>query len=239
MRFAPLAAALLGALLLAPAVAPAQDTQSDKGKLSYALGYRTGMDLANVIAAGEQVDMQTFIAALQDAAAGRDPKVQAAQLQAALEAMQARADQRAKSEFETQTTEAKRNSEAYLARNRTQPNVRTTPSGLQYRIIQAGNGPVPTAASSVQISYRSSLHDGTVVADTATLSAGSANAAPVTIPMAEVQMKGLREALLMMPSGSRWELVIPAEIGAGTTPDAGVLANQVLIFDLTLVGIAR
>ena len=203
MKLRLLAAATLAALAFAAGTAAAQDTTSEKGKLSYALGYSTGQDIARMVKRGEQADMATLIKAMQDAAAGKEPAVAGEQLQAAIDNMQRREMARAKAEFDKLSADNKTKSEAFLARNRTAPGVKVLPSGLQYRVIDAGSGPKPTQASEVQVQYKTSLPDGQTIADT-TQSVNGQPAAPLTVKISEVQMKGLREALLNMPAGSRW-----------------------------------
>ena len=90
MKMHLLALATAVSLFALPAVATAQDTTSDKGKTSYALGYRAGLDIANVLASGEQLDMQIVLKGFQDAAAQKDPAVRAEQLGAAMQALQTR-----------------------------------------------------------------------------------------------------------------------------------------------------
>ncbi|ODS62475.1 MAG: hypothetical protein ABS41_09570 [Arenimonas sp. SCN 70-307] len=217
--------------------ATAQDTTSEKGKLSYALGYSTGQDMARLIKRGEQFDMATFMKAVQDATAGKEPVVPRDQLQVAVDSMQRREMARAKAEFDKVSADNKTRSEAFLARNRGTPGVQVLPSGLQYRVIEAGSGPRPTQASEVQVQYKTTTPDGQVIADTGQPMAGQP-AGPLTIRISEVQMPGLREALLSMPAGSRWEVVLPANLAAGTDQDAGRLVNQALVFDLRLLSVS-
>lgn len=217
--------------------ATAQDTTSDKGKLSYALGYSTGQDIARMLKRGEQFDMATFMKAVEDATAGKEPAVPRDQLQAAVDNMQRRELARARAEFDKVAADNKTRSEAFLARNRSAPGVQVLPSGLQYRVIEAGSGPRPTQASEVKVQYKTTTPDGQVIADTGQPVAGQPGG-PLTIRISEVQMAGLREALLSMPAGSLWEVVLPANLAAGTDQNAGRLVNQALVFDLTLVSVS-
>ena len=236
MKLRLLAAATLAALALTAGTVAAQDTTSDKGKLSYALGYSTGQDIARMVKRGEQVDMATMIKAMQDAAAGKEPAVARDQLQAAVDNMQRREMARAKAEFDKVSADNKTKSEAFLARNKTAPGVKVLPSGLQYRVIENGSGAKPTQASEVQVQYKTSLHDGQTIADT-TQPVNGQPGGPLTVKISEVAMPGLREALLNMTAGSRWEVVLPANLAAGTGQDAGRLVNQALVFDLKLVSV--
>src|SRR5690606_29054305 len=93
-----LLAASLAALILVSATASAQDTSSERGKLSYAIGFNTGVELAELAARGEAVDVNTVIKAIQDAYAKKQPAVPVEELKTAVENMQKR--QQAKMEAE-------------------------------------------------------------------------------------------------------------------------------------------
>lgn len=232
-----LLAAAVFAVLLGPGLTQAQDVTSEKGKLSYALGYRAGLDIGKVIESGEPVDMQTVIKALQDAAARKDPAMPAEQLGAAMQALQGRMVAKNKADLERRAAENKTRGEAFLAQNRGKPGVNVLPSGLQYRVIEAGNGPKPTQASQVTLEFRSTRVDGTVVADTSLASEGQP-AGPVTLRLSEVPLPGLREALQMMPAGARWELAMPGSLGYGDSIErAGEMAHQAILFNVKLVSV--
>ena len=235
MKMHLLAAATAVALFACPHVAGAQDTTSDKGKLSYALGYRAGLDLSNVLASGEQLDMQTLMKGLQDAAARKDPAVSAEQLAQSMQSLQSRMAAKARAEMEARAADNKAKGDAYLAQNRAKPGVTVLPSGVQYRVIAAGGAAQPTHQNQVTLEFRSTLPDGTVVADTGQASEGQP-AGPVTVRLSEIPLPGLREALQMMPQGARWEVAMPGSAAHGTSVErAGPMANQVLIFDVRLV----
>ena len=107
---------------------------------------------------------------------------------------------------------------------------------VQYRVVEAGAGAKPTQASQVQISYKGTLPDGRVIVDTAQ-AAPNQPAGPVSIKVSEIPLSGLREALQMMPTGARWEVVMPGTAAYGTTIEAGEMANQAVVFDVKLVSI--
>ncbi|TXH65282.1 MAG: FKBP-type peptidyl-prolyl cis-trans isomerase [Lysobacteraceae bacterium] len=239
MKLRLLAAATLVAMTLATGAVAAQDTTSEKGKLSYAIGYKTGIDLAQLMASGEQVDINTVIKALQDAVARKDPAVPADQLRTAIQNMQKRQIAKAKAEFEKLAAENKTKSDAFMAQNKAKSGVKTLPSGVQYKVIEAGGGAKPVQASQVTIEYKGTLPDGRVIIDTAQAGPNQP-AGPVPIKVSEVPLAGLREALLMMPTGARWEVAIPGgDKGYGSGPEAGEMANQAVIFNLKLVSIQK
>jgi peptidylprolyl isomerase len=235
MKLRLLAAATLAALALTAGAASAQDTTSDKGKVSYALGYRAGLDIARVIGSGEPIDMATVMKAFQDATSRKDPAVAPEQLGAAMQGLQGRMVAKAKAEMEKRAADNKTKGDAFLATNKGKPGVKVLASGVQYRVIESGNGAKPTQANQVTVEFKSTLPDGTVVADTSVPSEGQP-AGPVTVRLSEIPLPGLREALQMMPTGARWEVVLPGSAAHGTTIDrAGEMANQVVVFNIKLV----
>jgi peptidylprolyl isomerase len=234
MKLRLLAAATFAALALTAGAASAQDTTSDKGKVSYALGYRAGMDIARVIGSGEPIDMATVMKAFQDATSRKDPAVAPEQLGAAMQGLQGRMVAKAKAALEKRAAENKTKGDAFLAQNKAKPGVKVLASGVQYRVIESGNGAKPTQANQITVEFKSTLPDGTVVADTSVPSEGQP-AGPVTVRLSEIPLPGLREALQMMPTGARWEVVLPGSAAHGTTIDrAGEMANQVVIFNIKL-----
>lgn len=212
----------------------AQDTTTDKGKTSYALGYRAGLDIANVLKSGEQIDMATVLKALQDAASGKEPAVPPEQLGSAFDNLQKRMAARTRARLEKRAADNKVKGDAFLAQNRNKSGVKVLPSGVQYRVIEVGTGPRPTQANQITVVFRHTLPDGTLIADTDKASYGQP-AGPVTVRLSEIPFSGLREALLLMPAGSRWEVMMPGAAAHGTSIDrAGEMANQVIIFNIKL-----
>ena len=232
-----LLAATLAAMTLVSAAASAQDISSEKGKLSYAIGFNTGVELAELTARGEAVDVNTVIKAIQDAYAKKQPAVPVDQLQAAVQNMQKRQQAKMEAEFAKLSADNKGKSDTFLAQNRGKAGVQTLPgSTVQYRVLEAGSGAKPTQASDVQINYKGSLPDGTVFIDTAQAREGQPGG-PVSMKVSQIPLTGLREALLQMPTGARWEVVLPGDKAYGTTIQAGRMANQAVVFDVKLVSV--
>ena len=229
-----LIAAAVAALALTAGNAVAQDTSTEKGKLSYALGYDLGR---NAIESGEAVDVNAIIKGLQDGVAKKQPAVPVDQLRTAVQNMQKRQAEKAKAEWEKAAATNKTKSDTYIAANKAKAGVKSLPSGVQYRVIEAGNGAKPTQANQITLEFRGTLPDGTVTADTGQAFQGQP-AGPVTVRLSEIPMPGLREALQLMPQGARWEVVMPGSAAHGTSVErAGEMANQVVIFDIRLVNV--
>ena len=229
MKLRLLAATVAALTLVAGFNAQAQDTTSEKGKLSYYFGYRFGSDLA---ASGEQVDMATVYKAMQDAYAKKQPSVSEKDLEPVIAGLQkrqqARADQR-KAEFTKAAADNKAKSDQFLAANKAKPGVKTLPSGVQYRVIETGTGAKPTTASTVDLEVTGPFPLNT---RPATAPAGEMLTG---IKMSAVEMKGMREALTNMPAGSKWEIALPPDQGFGADPRSPYPPNVAVVFEVKLV----
>lgn len=220
-----LLAATLAALTLA-GVAVAQDTTSDKGKLSYALGYQFGNELAGT---GEALDLNTLTRALQDAFAKKAPSIPESQMQTVYEGMQQRQLAKAKAAFDKAAIDNKAKSDAFLAQNKAKPGVKLLSSGTQYRIIEVGTGSKPTLASSVELEVSGPFGFGQRPASV------QAPQKTPSIKMSAIEMPGVREALLQMPSGSKWEIAIPNAFGADMR--TRMPPNAAVVYEVKLLSV--
>ena len=229
-----LLAATLAAMTLVAGSAFAQTTPApNKNDLSYALGYDLGR---NLVESGEAVDINTVIKALQEGYGKKEPTVAVTQLRTAVEAMQKRQMEKAKAAFDKASAENKTKSDAFLAQNKAKAGVQSLPGGVQYRVLEAGSGAKPNQASEVTLQYKGALTDGRVFVDTFSPQQGQTTApAPMAIKVSEIPLVGLRDALLQMPAGARWEVVLPADKAYGNTPQSPVGPNQAVVFDVKLI----
>jgi FKBP-type peptidyl-prolyl cis-trans isomerase len=120
----------------------------------------------------------------------------------------------------------------YRAANKAKPGVVVLPSGLQYKVLQAGTGPKPTAADSVECNYRGTFIDGKE------FDSSSKHGGPATFGVTQV-IKGWTEALQMMPVGSKWQLVVPPDLAYGESGRPSIPPNSTLVFEVELVKIAE
>jgi len=123
--------------------------------------------------------------------------------------------------------------EAFLADNAQRPEVNTTASGLQYEVLQEGDGPKPSPTSQVTVHYHGTLIDGTV------FDSSVERGAPATFGVNQV-IRGWTEALQLMAAGSKYRLTIPQELAYGANPHPGgaIQPFAALIFDVELLSIA-
>ena len=122
--------------------------------------------------------------------------------------------------------------EKFLAENKTKEGVKTTESGLQYKVITEGKGEIPADTCKVKVNYKGTLIDGTE------FDSSYKRNEPDTFRANQV-IKGWTEALTMMPVGSKWELYIPQELAYGSRESGQIKPFSTLIFEVELVGIEK
>jgi FKBP-type peptidyl-prolyl cis-trans isomerase FklB len=189
---------------------------TDARHYSYAIGLELGTSFRNDKA---ELDLDSLLAGLRDGLQGANPRYSEEICQVALERLN-----------EQRMQAMQRRNEEFLVENAKAQGVQTTASGLQYKVIKAGNGPTPTAKDTVQVHYRGQLVDGTVFDE-------SYGGEPAILPVARV-IPGWSEALEQMKVGDKWQLVIPPKLGYGEQGAGGVIPpNATLIFDVELLGI--
>lgn len=224
----------------APVATEAPPAPKTKNDVSYAIG----MNLAKALQEqSTEVDVDLLMQGVKDTLSGGKTLMTEEQALAALEGLQI--DQRmvqANLNRKVLAEKNKREGEAFLAANKTKEGVVTLPSGLQYRIIKAGEGKKPTANDIVNVQYRGTFIDGKEFDNSYKRSAS------VALPVKSV-IKGWTEALQLMPEGSRWQLFIPPELAYGEHGAGGaggrrggpgpqiVGPNATLIFELELLDI--
>jgi FKBP-type peptidyl-prolyl cis-trans isomerase FklB len=201
---------------------------TDKDKMSYSIGVTIGKNLQQ-----QQADLnaEALAKGLKDVLTGGKLLLTDAELGDAMNAFQKDMIEKHQKAMDALADKNKKDGAAFLAANKTKPGVITLASGLQYKIVKAGNGKKPTAEDKVECNYRGTLVDGTEFDSSAN------HGGPATFPVSGV-IPGWTEALKLMPVGSKWQLFIPSQLaygerGAGESigPDA------TLIFDIELLSI--
>jgi FKBP-type peptidyl-prolyl cis-trans isomerase FklB len=224
MRLIPTCAALASLTFgatLATTVLAAEPAMDEAARMQYALGYQLGRDLAAV-----EPRPQDMMKGLQDGRTGAKAKLTDEEMGAALASLQQKvAAERAK-EQAASSEKALAAGKAYLAANAKKPGVTTTASGLQYQIVTPGTGKIPAVGDTVTVHYKGTLVDGTE------FDSSYKRGQPASFPVNGV-IPGWTEALQLMKVGTKAQLVIPPELAYGSN---GPLANQVLVFDVELIG---
>ena len=195
--------------------------------------YSLGVAVAQQARAGlGEVDDDAFIAGVADAMAGRDLAVSPSEMTAALDRFDAR---RAKEVQDQVAAIAQANriaGDEFRQAFAADPEVVKTESGLLYKVLEAGEGEVPTLENSVTLHYRGTFTDGREIDST------YARNEPVTIPL-DRGLPGWTEALSLMPAGSKWQIVLPPELAFGER-GAGPLVgpSTTVVFEMELVSVS-
>ena len=217
---------LLAGALSAADSAPTLKTEQDK--ISYSIGLNIGR---NFKSQGIDANPDLVGAAIRDVLKGNKPLLTEEEAMAVLGNFQKemRAKQMAKASESGDKN--KKEGVAFLAANKTKDGIKTTASGLQYKVIKAGTGKIPKATDTVKTHYAGTLIDGTE------FDSSIKRGEPATFPVGGV-IKGWTEALQLMPVGSKWQLFIPADIAYGEPGRPPVIGpNATLIFDIELLSI--
>lgn len=223
-------AAFLGILLIT-AQAGASDTtalKTQKDKINYGIGVSV---LRNFKQQGIEVDLDFVIKGMRDAQAGGKLLLTEEDLRKTLDAYQAELKQKYMQAMKEAGEINRKEGDAFLAANKTKKGVVTLPSGLQYKILNAGNGKKPTDADTVECRYRGTLINGTEFDNS------EKTGKPVAFKVAGV-IPGWTEALKLMPVGSKWQLFIPPQLAYGERGAGGQIGpNATLIFEVELLAV--
>jgi FKBP-type peptidyl-prolyl cis-trans isomerase len=239
MRFFRLAAATVLPVLALGACSSGgnPDLESFEGKTSYVIGQGMGRQMA---ADEIEVDLPAFIKGLEDGLAGNEPLIseQVAsevmrELQAKVQLAQAQRREEMMAQRDSLVESNRMEGETFLAENGARDGVTTTESGLQYEVLEAGEGPKPQATDNVRVNYTGTLIDGTEF-DSSERSGG-----PVTFQVNQL-IAGWTEALQLMSVGSRYKLFVPSDLAYGERGSGQLIGpNATLVFELELVEIIQ
>lgn len=232
----------LGGLALAPVIYSAQNpapvsekleqvkldqNSSNLQKISYMLGYALGQQTP------PEADMPALIAGQKDAREGKQPVFTNEEMAAALEAYnkemaekEAKQQEKAAEPVDTKGYVAEQ--AKFLVENAKKEGVKTTTSGLQYKVIQEGSGKQATPESTVTVHYTGKTIDGNI------FDSSVQRGQPATFPLSQV-IKGWTEGVSLMKEGSKVELYIPAELAYAGQEKPGIPANSALIFEVELL----
>jgi FKBP-type peptidyl-prolyl cis-trans isomerase FklB len=202
--------------------------KTPKDKTSYAMGMYLG---GNLRKQGTEMDLAILTRGLRDSFS--DGKTLLSEEEERTILTQLQNDIRKKQQELAQVAgEAnKKQGVAFLEANKTKEGVVTLPSGLQYKVLQAGTGPKPAATDTVVCNYRGTLLDNTE------FDSSYKRGQPATFPVSGV-IKGWTEALQLMPVGSKWQLFIPTDLAYGDRGAGGQIGpGSTLIFEVELLSI--
>lgn len=204
--------------------AAALELQNEKDKISYSVGYQVGGDFKrqkiDLNAAALTKGIEDAMGEGQPLMAPEEMRNTLIELKKRVVAVQEEARQQARERYLAE-------GQAFFTENAKKEGVVTLPSGLQYKVIKTGSGSKPQAADTVSVNYRATFIDGTEFDSSARDGKSTTFRLDSVIP-------GLREGLLLMETGSHWQLFLPAALAFG---EQGLMADRPVIFDLELLEI--
>ncbi len=207
--------------------AQAQTAPADRAKLSYALGYEAGRDLGQH---NLQIDISTVLRGVQDGYSQKKPTYSPQEMQRVIVAMQQQMLATARAAYVKLAAANLQKNRQFFARNKTQRGVITLPSGVQYKVLEDGQGDKsPTQDSEVTLQYRGAFLDGTVFDNTYD------RGQPVQFPVNQM-IRGWQQVIMRMHPGDHWQVFIPPEMAygdRGQPPRIG--PNETLVFDIRLI----
>ncbi len=198
---------------------------NQKQKLSHIIGRQIGESL---LEQGLELDLDILTATIHETFAGQAPRLSPEQMQATM--MAAQQEMRARQDAEGAAN--RKIGEDFLAANKIKPDVTTTPSGLQYRVVLAGTGATPRDDDNVVCHYRGTFIDGTE------FDSSYKRGEPAEFPVNGV-IAGWTEALKTMKVGEKRQLFIPSDLAYGPQGRPSIPGNSVLLFDIELLEITR
>jgi UDP-GlcNAc:undecaprenyl-phosphate/decaprenyl-phosphate GlcNAc-1-phosphate transferase len=229
--------AVLVASFLA-ARAGAEGTQilkTQRDKVNYAIGVGVARNFSRQ---GIEVDVDLVIRGMKDTLSGQKLLMPEDELRKTMNAFQLEVRQK-QADLRRKNAQAsgklaetnKKAGDAFLIENKKKEGVVTLPSGLQYKILKAGDGKRATEADSVVCHYKGTLIDGTE------FDSSYRNGQPATQEVKKV-IAGWKEALQLMPVGSKWQLVVPPELAYKMRGvDSSIGPNATLVFEVELLAI--
>ncbi|MGE0587137.1 MAG: FKBP-type peptidyl-prolyl cis-trans isomerase [Cyclobacteriaceae bacterium] len=189
-------------------------------KASYGLGVLMASNLKNQ--GSDSIDVNILTEAMVDILTDGESQMEEQEAMGIVQPYMARA-------MEQRTEKMKAKGVAFLEENKNKEGIKTTASGLQYRVISSGAGKMPTAEQSVTVHYTGKLIDGTV------FDSSVERGEPATFGVSQV-IDGWTEALQLMKEGDKWELFIPSDLAYGERGAGGrIPPYSTLIFEVELI----
>jgi FKBP-type peptidyl-prolyl cis-trans isomerase FklB len=202
--------------------------KDQKDKASYSIGYDIGETFKK-----QKIDLNVdpLIAGMKDAIAGKDAAMPKEEREKTLQAFQKDMMEKQLAASKEAATKNQAEGEKFLAENKKKDGVKTTASGLQYKVLKEGSGASPKETDTVVTNYRGTLIDGTE------FDSSYKRNEPATFPVNRV-IKGWTEALQMMKPGAKYQLFIPSSLAYGERGAGQLIGpNATLIFEVELLSI--
>lgn len=199
-------------------------------RISYALGLSMGNNFRS--SGIDKLNFEDFAAGVKAVFTGETPAMTYDEAKEEIRKFFTEMEERQKAQAAEMGKINAEAGKAYLEENGKRPEIKTTPSGLQYEVIEEGNGDSPLATDQVEVHYTGRLIDGTV------FDSSVDRGMPATFGVTQV-IPGWVEALQMMKPGAKWRLHIPANLAYGAQGAGPIGPNSTLIFDVELLRVIK
>lgn len=208
----------------------AQNLDSEAGKLGYAIGYEFGAELNNFEI---DIDLESVFQAIRDAYGEREPQVELAEMRQLMTALQEKIRLERMQAFQNLAEQNQVQADRFLTDNRGKSGIVALPSGIQYRVIEEGDGSRPGLSDVVTVHYRGSKIDGRE------FDSSFRRGVPAVFQVNSV-IEGWQEVLPLMREGAMWQVFLPPELAFGVRGDPPMIGpNEALQFDIRLVQIGE
>lgn len=195
------------------------------------VSYGIGVNMARSFKSDEiEFNPDLVLRGLKDATSGEKLLIHEKELKHVMNSFQGELRQKAALKHRLAAMDNKKEGEAFLAANKEKEGVQSLPGGVQYMVLKMGEGKKPTDTDTVEVNYRGTLLNGTEFDS-------SADGKPTTLKVSQL-IPGWKDALKLMPEGSKWQLFIPPQLAygeRGVGRDIG--PNQTLSFEVELVAV--
>lgn len=201
---------------------------TDRQKSSYSVGFGHGVKVRTI---ANEVDLDFVVQGFVDAVFQNNPKIPESQLRDIYSKFQRSLDEKRRRELQAMAEKNKIEGEQFLKENATKEGIIVTKSGLQYRVLQEGTGPIPKETDTVKVHYRGTLINGTEVINTYT------RGEPVNLPLQRVIL-AWKEGFQLMKVGSKYHFFIPPGLAYGERGAAPLVPpNSTLVYEVELLAI--
>lgn len=217
--------AMASLLVVAPWVMAAPESEQER--LAYSLGVTLGESMQADI---DDLDIDTFTQGMRDVFEGNELALDEEQMTEALMTFQQRSMEAQRAQAAEQAEANQQEGEAFLTENAERDEVTETESGLQYEVIESGDGATPGAEDTVKVNYEGMLLDGTV------FDSSYERGEPVSFQVNQV-IEGWQEALQLMSVGDSWMIYIPSDLAYGAQGQGPIGPNETLTFRVELLDV--
>ena len=220
----------LATTVVLTSAAMAQNLDSEPGKLGYAIGYEFGAELRSY---DIDLDLEAIFQAVRDAYGQTEPRVNVNEMRQLMMELQEKIRQERMEAFQQLAEDNQERATQFLRDNQGKSGIVALPSGVQYRVIEEGEGSRPSLDDVVTVHYRGSKIDGRE------FDSSFRRGVPAVFQVNSV-IEGWQEVLPLMREGAMWQVFLPPELAFGVRGDPPIIGpNEALQFDIRLVQIGE